>query len=119
DDTNKSLNASFIDLNLCFAAVSSNMVHWWLEQNSSYVERYLKEKNGTVNVGENYAITDLRRYIDSFQDQQNSRVFDMFKTYYGYRTNGFVSDALVDLFINGYKPKAQGGVNLEDSQLVP
>ncbi|WP_105143203.1 host-specific IgM cysteine endopeptidase Ide-Ssuis [Streptococcus suis] len=118
-DTNKSLNASFIDLNLCFAAVSSNMVHWWLEQNSSYVERYLKEKNGTVNVGENYAITDLHRYIDSFQNQQNSRVFDMFKTYYGYRTNGFVSDALVDLFINGYKPKAQGGVNLEDSQLVP
>ncbi len=118
-DTNKSLNASFIDLNLCFAAVSSNMVHWWLEQNSSYVERYLKEKNGTVNVGENYAITDLRRYIDSSQDQQNSRVFDMFKTYYGYRTNGFVSDALVDLFINGYKPKVQGGVNLEDSQLVP
>ncbi|MEG3236269.1 IdeS/Mac family cysteine endopeptidase [Streptococcus suis] len=118
-DTNKSLNASFIDLNLCFAAVSSNMVHWWLEQNSSYVERYLKEKKGTVNVGENYAITDLRRYIDSFQDQQNSRVFDMFKTYYGYRTNGFVSDALVDLFINGYKPKVQGGVNLEDSQLVP
>ncbi|HEL1930484.1 TPA: IdeS/Mac family cysteine endopeptidase, partial [Streptococcus suis] len=118
-DTNKSLNASFIDLNLCFAAVSSNMVHWWLEQNSSYVERYLKEKNGTVNVGENYAITDLRRYIDSFQDQQNSRVFDMFKTYYGYRTNGFVSDTLVDLFINGYKPKVQGGVNLEDSQLVP
>nr|WP_105197379.1 IdeS/Mac family cysteine endopeptidase [Streptococcus suis] len=118
-DTNKSLNASFIDLNLCFAAVSSNMVHWWLEQNSSYVARYLKEKNSTVNVGENYAITDLRRYIDSFQDQQNSRVFDMFKTYYGYRTNGFVSDALVDLFINGYKPKVQGGVNLEDSQLVP
>ncbi|MEG3265045.1 IdeS/Mac family cysteine endopeptidase [Streptococcus suis] len=118
-DTNKSLNASFIDLNLCFAAVSSNMVHWWLEQNSSYVERYLKEKNSTVNVRENYAITDLRRYIDSFQDQQNSRVFDMFKTYYGYRTNGFVSDALVDLFINGYKPKVQGGVNLEDSQLVP
>ncbi|MBL6438908.1 IdeS/Mac family cysteine endopeptidase [Streptococcus suis] len=118
-DTNKSLNASFIDLNLCFAAVSSNMVHWWLEQNSSYVERYLKEKNSTVNVGENYAITDLRRYIDSFQNQQNSRVFDMFKTYYGYRTNGFVSDALVDLFINGYKPKVQGGVNLEDSQLVP
>ncbi len=118
-DTNKSLDASFIDLNLCFAAVSSNMVHWWLEQNSSYVERYLKEKNSTVNVGENYAITDLRRYIDSFQDQQNSRVFDMFKTYYGYRTNGFVSDALVDLFINGYKPKVQGGVNLEDSQLVP
>ncbi|HFR3592320.1 YSIRK-type signal peptide-containing protein [Streptococcus suis] len=118
-DTNKSLNASFIDLNLCFAAVSSNMVHWWLEQNSSYVERYLKEKKGTVNVEENYAITDLRRYINSFQNQQNSRVFDMFKTYYGYRTNGFVSDALVDLFINGYKPKVQGGVNLEDSQLVP
>ncbi|MDY7610417.1 IdeS/Mac family cysteine endopeptidase [Streptococcus suis] len=118
-DTNKSLNASFIDLNLCFAAVSSNMVHWWLEQNSSYVERYLKEKKGTVNVEENYAITDIRRYINSFQNQQNSRVFDMFKTYYGYRTNGFVSDALVDLFINGYKPKSQGGVNLEDSHLVP
>ncbi|MFX3737728.1 IdeS/Mac family cysteine endopeptidase, partial [Streptococcus suis] len=38
---------------------------------------------------------------------------------YGYRTNVFLSDALVDLFINGYKNKEQGCVNLEDSQLVP
>ncbi|HFI0468166.1 TPA: IdeS/Mac family cysteine endopeptidase [Streptococcus suis] len=118
-DANKSLNASLEDLNLCFAAVSSNMLHWWLEQNSDYVDRFIEEKFGSGQNQQHYSLTDLRRYPNSFEDQQNSRIFNLFKTYYGHRLNGFVSDALVDLFINGYSPKSQGGVNLENPDLVP
>ncbi|WP_330848258.1 IdeS/Mac family cysteine endopeptidase [Streptococcus suis] len=118
-DANKSLNASLEDLNLCFAAVSSNMLHWWLEQNSDYVDRFIEEKYGSDQNQQHYSLTDLRRYPNSFEDQQNSRIFNLFKTYYGHRLNGFVSDALVDLFINGYSPKSQGGVNLENPDLVP
>ncbi|HFI0265145.1 TPA: IdeS/Mac family cysteine endopeptidase, partial [Streptococcus suis] len=118
-DANKSLNASLEDLNLCFATVSSNMLHWWLEQNSDYVDRFIEEKFGSDQNQQHYSLTDLRRYPNSFEDQQNSRIFNLFKTYYGHRLNGFVSDALVDLFINGYSPKSQGGVNLENTDLVP
>ncbi|HFI0344722.1 TPA: IdeS/Mac family cysteine endopeptidase [Streptococcus suis] len=118
-DANKSLNASLEDLNLCFAAVSSNMLHWWLEQNSDYVDRFIEEKYDSEPSQQDYALTDLRRYPNSFEDQQNSRIFNLFKAYYGHRLNGFVSDALVDLFINGYSPKSQGGVNLENPDLVP
>ncbi|HEL9590781.1 TPA: IdeS/Mac family cysteine endopeptidase [Streptococcus suis] len=118
-DANKSLDASLEDLNLCFAAVSSNMLHWWLEQNKEYVERYISEKYGADLGQQDYSLTDIRRYTDSFENQQNSRIFNLFKAYYGRRLNGFVSDALVDLFINGYPPKSQGGVNLENPDLVP
>ncbi|MGO0107714.1 IdeS/Mac family cysteine endopeptidase, partial [Streptococcus suis] len=118
-DANKSLDASIEDLNLCFAAVSSNMLHWWLEQNKEYVERYISEKYGADLGQQDYSLTDIRRYTDSFENQQNSRIFNLFKAYYGRRLNGFVSDALVDLFINGYPPKSQGGVNLENPDLVP
>ncbi|HFI0404072.1 TPA: IdeS/Mac family cysteine endopeptidase [Streptococcus suis] len=118
-DANKSLNASLEDLNLCFAAVSSNMLHWWLEQNSDYVDRFIEEKYGSEPSQQDYALTDLRRFTHSFEDQQNSRIFNLFKAYYGHRLNGFVSDALVDLFINGYSPKSQGGVNSENPDLVP
>ncbi|HFI0119968.1 TPA: IdeS/Mac family cysteine endopeptidase [Streptococcus suis] len=118
-DANKSLDASIEDLNLCFAAVSSNMLHWWLEQNKDYVERFISEKYGADLGQQDYSLTDVRRYTDSFEDQQNSQIFNLFKAYYGRRLNGFVSDALVDLFINGYPPKHQGGVNLENPDLVP
>ncbi|HEL9635134.1 TPA: IdeS/Mac family cysteine endopeptidase [Streptococcus suis] len=118
-DANKSLDASLEDLNLCFAAVSSNMLHWWLEQNGPYVQRFIEEKYGSVENQQDYPLTDVRRYPNSFEDQQNSRIFNLFKTYYGHRLNGFVSDALVDLFINGYSPKNHGGVNLENPDLVP
>ena len=118
-DANKSLDASLEDLNLCFAAVSSNMLHWWLEQNREYVNRFIQEKYGSNDSQQDYSLTDVRRYTNSFEDQQNSRIFNLFKAYYGHRLNGFVSDALVDLFINGYPPKSQGGVNLENPDLVP
>lgn len=119
-DVNKSLTASAVDLNLCFAAVSSNMLHWWLQQNQAYVEQYIQQTYGEQEVArEKLGLRDLRRYVDSFTNQQESRIFDLFKVYYGYRTDGYLSDLLIDLFINGYSPKPSGGTNQENPELVP
>lgn len=32
-------------LNFCWAASASNAIHWWLDRNADYVDRYFKESN--------------------------------------------------------------------------
>ena len=41
-DTNKS-ESGHNDRVLCSGAVASNMLHWWLEQNKTYIDRYLSK----------------------------------------------------------------------------
>lgn len=103
-----------VDKNLCFGAVASNMLHWWLEQNRDYVNRYI-EKNGDITRS-NKRLSDLK---DSFRDQQSSGVFDLFKGLFGNNDKGFYTDLLLDLFLNGYKPKAGGGTNADVEDLTP
>lgn len=106
------------DRNLCFAAAASNMLHWWMEQNKEYIEEY--EQRG-INLtreikGRSYRLEHLK---DSFASQSESGVFELFKDLYGNNENGFYADLLVDLFINGYTPKAGGGSNLKKEDLTP
>lgn len=113
-DVNKSLEGE-MDRSLCFAAVSSNMLHWWLEQNADEVGRFIqKEKNTQEPIKEGAeALRDIRHFVDSFKNQQKSHLFEMYVLYYGSYKNGFLSDLLIDQFINGYKPKNGGGTNTE------
>lgn len=96
---------------LCSGAVASNMLHWWMEQNSSYINRFLNNRPdryvlpGDVSVWKN-----LNTYLSSFEGPGNSKIFDMFKLYYG-RTNGIWADTSVDFFINGYKMSLTGATN--------
>lgn len=103
-----------VDKNLCFGAVASNMLHWWLEQNSEYVDRYI-EKNGDI-IRANRKLSDLE---NSFENQQKSGIFDLFKVLFGNNDKGFYSDLLMDLFINGYTPKRSGATNIEREDLTP
>lgn len=103
-----------IDKNLCFAAVSSNMLHWWFDQNIEYVDRYI-EKNGDI-IRTNRKLSDLKT---SFENQENSKIFELYKVLYGYNERGFYSDLLMDLFINGYTPNPKGGTNIESDELIP
>ena len=103
-----------IDKNLCFAAVSSNMLHWWFDQNIEYVDRYI-EKNGDI-IRANRKLSDLKT---SFENPENSKIFELYKILYGYNERGFYSDLLMDLFINGYTPKTSGGTNIESDELIP
>lgn len=103
-----------VDKNLCFGAVSSNMLHWWFEQNIEYIDRYIV-KNGDI-IRANRKISDLKY---SFKSQQNSAIFELFKVLFGNNEKGFYTDLLMDLFINGYTPKTGGGTNIERDDLTP
>lgn len=103
-----------IDKNLCFAAVSSNMLHWWFDQNIENVDRYI-EKNGDI-IRANRKLSDLKT---SFESPENSKIFELYKVLYGYNERGFYSDLLMDLFINGYTPKTSGATNIESDELIP
>ena len=103
-----------IDKNLCFAAVSSNMLHWWFDQNIENVDRYI-EKNGDI-IRANRKLSDLKT---SFESPENSKIFELYKVLYGYNERGFYSDLLMDLFINGYTPNLKGGTNIESDELIP
>ena len=115
-DVNKTTSGGNIDIdkNLCFAAVSSNMLHWWFDQNIEYVDRYI-EKNGDI-IRANRKLSDLKT---SFESQEKSEIFELYKVLYGYNERGFYSDLLMDLFINGYTPKITGATNIESDDLIP
>lgn len=115
-DVNKTISGGNIDIdkNLCFAAVSSNMLHWWFDQNIEYVDRYI-EKNGDI-IRANRKLSDLKT---SFESPENSKIFELYKVLYGYNERGFYSDLLMDLFINGYTPKTSGATNIESDDLIP
>ena len=115
-DVNKTRSGGNIDIdkNLCFAAVSSNMLHWWFDQNIENVDRYI-EKNGDI-IRANRKLSDLKT---SFESPENSKIFELYKVLYGYNERGFYSDLLMDLFINGYTPNLKGGTNIESDELIP
>ena len=115
-DVNKTTSGGNIDIdkNLCFAAVSSNMLHWWFDQNIEYIDRYI-EKNGDI-IRANRKLSDLKT---SFESQEKSEIFELYKVLYGYNERGFYSDLLMDLFINGYTPKTTGATNIESDDLIP
>jgi len=103
-----------IDKNLCFGATSANMLHWWLEQNSSYIDSYITKEGDITRSGR--SLSELR---NSFNNQQDSGIFELFKVLFGYNDKGFYSDLLMDLFINGYTPKISGATNIENEDMTP
>ena len=115
-DVNKIRSGGNIDIdkNLCFAAVASNMLHWWFDQNIENVDNYIA-KNGDI-IRANRQLSDLKT---SFESQEESKIFELYKVLYGYNERGFYTDLLVDLFINGYTPKLSGATNIERDDLVP
>ena len=115
-DVNKTRSGGNIDIdkNLCFAAVASNMLHWWFDQNIENVDNYIA-KNGDITRA-NRQLSDLKT---SFESQEDSKIFELYKVLYGYNERGFYTDLLVDLFINGYTPKLSGAINIERDDLVP
>ena len=115
-DVNKTRSGGNIDIdkNLCFAAVASNMLHWWFDQNIENVDNYIA-KNGDITHA-NRQLSDLKA---SFESQEESKIFELYKVLYGYNERGFYTDLLVDLFINGYTPKLSGATNIERDDLVP
>lgn len=96
------------DLNLCFAAAASNTLHWWLTQNTEYIDRFLAENPDYDKANK---LNGLR---NPAQDQQGSPVYQIFLDQFANRQEGYWPDILQDQFINGYYPKPNGGTNDSD-----
>ena len=115
-DVNKTRSGGNIDIdkNLCFAATASNMLHWWLDQNSENVDNYIAKNGDIIRAGRR--LSELK---NSFESQEESKIFELYKVLYGYNERGFYTDLLMDLFINGYRPRLSGATNMENDNLVP
>ena len=115
-DVNKTRSGGNIDIdkNLCFAATASNMLHWWLDQNSENVDNYIAKNGDIIRAGRR--LSELK---NSFESQEESKIFELYKVLSGYNERGFYTDLLMDLFINGYRPRLSGATNMENDNLVP
>lgn len=115
-DVNKTRSGGNIDIdkNLCFAATASSMLHWWLDQNSENVDNYIAKNGDIIRAGRR--LSELK---NSFESQEESKIFELYKVLYGYNERGFYTDLLMDLFINGYRPRLSGATNMENDNLVP
>ncbi|MDO5343933.1 MAG: IdeS/Mac family cysteine endopeptidase [Candidatus Saccharibacteria bacterium] len=117
-DADKAHGSSPVDINLCFGSVAANQLHWWMHNNRDYVTRFLAKTNYAAQLppAQHGTLKDLRTFQNSFAGQQNSRFFSMMKVYFGSNREGYYADPLVDMFINGHKPKPGGAFNDPDWQ---
>ena len=106
-DVNKTENR-VPDENLCFAAAASNTLHWWLAQNSEYIDQYLEQTPDAPKAEE------IKNLKHSFKSQQSSDIYKIFVRQFANKREGYWPDILQDQFINGYYPKKNGGTNDSD-----
>ncbi|QBJ74449.1 hypothetical protein C6H62_01745 [Clostridium chauvoei] len=94
-DINKVKGGSGDNL-FCSGAVATNMLHWWLDQNKEYIDRYLAQnpENGK-NLDKSLHI----RTSSTFHDQKNSDIFNLLKKYF--RNNVLSSVKTLLWYING------------------
>lgn len=93
------------DSYLCFSATASNMLHWWMDQNRGYIDSYLKNNPDIPKAQE------IKELQQSPTEQHGSHIYDKFVEQFADRKKGYWPDILQDQFINGYRPKENGGTN--------
>ena len=84
------------DHRLCWAATSSNLIHWWLDRNHDILGNYCSEK------GIPYKYND---------DHLNSDVFNEFKKSFT-NEGGFINQGLNWFFLGKYKRESDSATNL-------
>ena len=101
------------DRTMCFAAVSANQLHWWLDQNKDNIDTYLNSlTNGELTSEKQQKISKLQELRNSYNSQSNSGIYKLFKNYFAnYSANANLLD---DFFINGYQVNNTGKVNSPD-----
>ncbi|AYE34025.1 IdeS/Mac family cysteine endopeptidase [Clostridium septicum] len=95
-DINKTKNGSGDDF-LCSGAVAANMLHWWLDQNKEYVDRYLAQNPEN---GKNLNKTLDIRTSSTFHDQKNSDIFNLIKNCF--RNKSLWANSTLVWYINGF-----------------
>lgn len=100
-DCNKTIDYKGNDDNMCWAATASNLLHWWLNHNSKYVQAYEARYPG------NPCPKEYRRMTEA--DQNHSDIFNFFKK--NFPNLGSWETGGVNWFINGDGQKLNANSN--------
>ncbi len=101
---------------LCSAIVATNWLHWWLNNNKDYVDRYLQDPTkGFVTNGTKKVTLQEINQIDYDEDgyYDHSKIFDWFNDIFD--AKAVWVDKLVDMFINGYNYSIKNEPNTPDN----
>lgn len=112
-DVNKSLpQEDGGDANMCYAAVSANQLHWWLDQNKDNIDAYLGNlAEGEITFETQAKLDQLEELRNSYEGQSKSGIYNLFRRYFESPYYAYNADLLNDFFINGYQVNTMGKVN--------
>ena len=115
-DVNKSLpQEDGADRNMCYAAVSANQLHWWIDQNKDNIDAYLNNLAEEELTPEKQAkLAQLEELRNSYESQSESGIYNLFRRYFESPYYAYNADLLNDFFINGYQVNTMGKVNTPD-----
>ena len=115
-DVNKSLpQEDGKDANMCYAAVSANQLHWWLDQNKDNIDAYLRNlAEGEITSETQAKLDQLKELRNSYEGQSKSGIYNLFRRYFESPYYAYNADLLNDFFINGYQVNTMGKVNSPD-----
>ncbi len=81
------------DLSQCWAKTASNMLHWWFEQNKTYIEQYKTKSNIAPN-----SLLYRHNYVRNLPDEregEKSNIANNFRIYtHDEDRGGYIEDAL-------------------------
>ncbi|MCV3728693.1 IdeS/Mac family cysteine endopeptidase [Ureaplasma miroungigenitalium] len=93
------------DWSLCSAIVATNWLHWWLDRNQEYIQKYVAQYPDKAIIKAGNIEKKLESINVNYQDENHyydrSRIFDYFNGMFANRA--LWPDKLIDMFINGYK----------------
>lgn len=97
-------NAKVSRFEVAVMIARANMLSCWADQNKDNINKFLNEnpQHGRVQTQfeEGRDVRKLLSTTDKSNDSQNSKLFDMWSSYYG-NSNGVWADTTADLFIKG------------------
>ena len=94
-DANKSY-MDRLDSNLCWAAASSNMIHWWIDRNRANIDRYCE-----INHIEPSSIPQV------FAGRNDSEVFNIFKNSFENK-GSYITEGIRWYITGGYSNNGNG-----------
>ena len=114
-DANKVFNGAGDD-SLCSGATAANMLNWWMDQNSDYINKYLDlhgENSTCINkdlgISQNATISNFRKNPDD--------LFKYITKCFGNRNNkGIAPDRALFWFLNGHDLNYRLPVNKTDAR---
>lgn len=115
---------------LCYLAAAGNLLYWWFNQNSDYINRYVEriqeqtivQEPGLIDISNPNLFKELGKepqlqHVDGFDRQElfySNMVYPTFGFHFEKR-EGFYSDKVWDFFFNGYPGREGNAVNQENA----